>query len=117
MLVLLPVLIVTAGAVILGMRGHVSQQWQLQGVNNNGFMLNFAIEVRDSVIRKPESYDAEALETLAAAYPEPTQEGGPTIIVIMDESFADFRVMGEGFQTNEPVMPFLDSLHENTIRG
>ena len=116
-IVFLPTMAVVALIVALGMRGRVSQQWQLQGVNNNGFMLNFAIEVRDSVIRKPESYDAEALETLAAAYPEPTQEGGPTIIVIMDESFADFRVMGEGFQTNEPVMPFLDSLHENTIRG
>ena len=116
-LVLLPVLIVTAGAVILGMRGHVSQQWQLQGVNNNGFILNFAIEVRDSVIRKPENYDVDALETLSQEYPETDKEPGPTVIAIMDESFADFRVMGENFQTNEPVMPFLDTLQENTIRG
>lgn len=116
-IVFLPTMAVVAGLVALGMQGRVSKQWQLQGVNINGFMLNFAIEVRDSVIRKPEDYDPEALQALSDELPEPTQEGGPTIIVIMDESFADFRVMGEGFQTNEPVMPFLDSLRENTIRG
>ena len=116
-IILLPILAVSAGAVLFGMRGHVSQQWQLQGVNNNGFMLNFAIEVRDSVIREPENYDVDALEALAQEYPEDEKEPGPTVIVIMDESFADFRVMGENFQTNEPVMPFLDTLQENTIRG
>ena len=117
LLVLLPALAVSALAVSFGMRGHVSQQWQLHGVNKNGFMLNFAIELRDSVIRKPENYDVEALETFAADFPEDDNKPGPTVIVIMDESFADFRVMGENFQTNEPVMPFLDTLQENTIRG
>ncbi len=41
----------------------------------------------------------------------------PNIIVIMDESFADFSVVGDNFSTNIPVTPFIDSLQENTIKG
>ena len=113
----IPTVAILAAVVVLGMRGHVSEQWQLHGVNRNGFMLNFAIELRDSVIRKPDNYDPEALETMASEYETPSPDPGPTVIAIMDESFADFRVFGEHFQTNQPVMPFLDTLQENTIRG
>ncbi|MBR5308673.1 MAG: sulfatase-like hydrolase/transferase, partial [Clostridia bacterium] len=41
----------------------------------------------------------------------------PNIIVIMDESFADFRILGDNFNTDKPVTPFIDSLNENTIKG
>ncbi len=41
----------------------------------------------------------------------------PNIIVIMDESFADFRVLGDNLNTNIPVTPFIDSLSENTVKG
>ncbi len=104
-------------AILLGMNGHTSQQWHLHGVNNNGFLLNFTLELRDSFIRRPEDYDPDALAALAATYDPPEETAGPTIIAIMDESFADFRVLGDHFNTNEPVMPFFDSLRENTIRG
>ena len=40
----------------------------------------------------------------------------PTIITIMNESFADFRLVGD-LKTNMEVTPFLDSLKENTTRG
>ncbi len=40
----------------------------------------------------------------------------PTIITIMNESFADFNVLGD-LQTNEPVTPYIDSLKQNTTRG
>lgn len=41
----------------------------------------------------------------------------PNLIMIMNESFADLRVLGESFTTNQNVMPFYDSLTENTIKG
>ncbi|MDE6851052.1 MAG: sulfatase-like hydrolase/transferase [Lachnospiraceae bacterium] len=41
----------------------------------------------------------------------------PNLIMIMNESFADLRVLGEDFSTNQNVMPFYDSLTENTIKG
>ena len=48
----------------LGMTGMTSQQWRLHGTDYNGFLLNFAIELRDSFVRKPAGYDVEALEEL-----------------------------------------------------
>ena len=114
------ILIALSIGIGLGMTGMTSQQWRLHGTDYNGFLLNFAIELRDSFVRKPAGYDVEALEEQAASYdsdlPQATTED-PNIIVIMDESFADFRKLGSNFRTNVDVMPFIDSLQEDTIRG
>lgn len=40
----------------------------------------------------------------------------PNVVVIMNESFSDLRVVGD-IETNIPYMPFIDSLQENTIQG
>ena len=115
-----PILAALAIAIGLGMTGLTSQQWHLHGVNYNGFLLNFAIELRDSFIHKPSGYDADALRALAEPYDQEAARAdadAPTIIVIMDESFADFRVMGDNFQTNIEVTPFFDSIRDNAVRG
>lgn len=49
-------------------------------------------------------------ETIAA-------EGSPNVIVIMNESLADYTDIGEGLEFSEDYMPFLHSLKENTIKG
>lgn len=116
----IPILAALSIGLGLGMMGLTSQQWHLHGVNYNGFLLNFAIELRDSIIRKPAGYDAQAIRALAEPHetkPLPVDDEAPSIIVIMDESFADLRILGDNFQTNIDVTPFFDSLQENTIRG
>ena len=40
----------------------------------------------------------------------------PNIIAIMNESFTDFASVG-GIQTSKPLLPFIDSLQENTVKG
>lgn len=40
----------------------------------------------------------------------------PNIIAVMCESFADLRTVGD-IETNMEVMPFIDSLQKNTIKG
>ncbi len=45
-----------------------------------------------------------------------TGQKNPNIIMIMNESFSDLRVLGD-YQTDIDVMPFYDSLKENTIKG
>ena len=40
----------------------------------------------------------------------------PDIIVIMDEAFSDLRTVGH-FETGDEIMPFIDSLTDNTIKG
>ena len=47
---------------------------------------------------------------------ESGEQRRPTIITIMNESFADYRLIGD-LQTNIPVTPFIDSLDENTTHG
>lgn len=41
----------------------------------------------------------------------------PNIIIIMNESFSDYRILGNGITTNIPVMPYIDSLKDNTVKG
>ena len=49
---------------------------------------------------------------------EQTEKSGqlPNIIAIMNESFTDFASVG-GIQTSKPLLPFIDSLQENTVKG
>ena len=41
----------------------------------------------------------------------------PNLIVIMNESFADYTDIGNGLEFSEDYMPFIRSLTENTIKG
>lgn len=94
--------------------------WYTQGTQYNGYFLNFFIGIRDSFVKKPKNYNPETVEAFAQKYPDEVEEEKqkhPNIIVIMDESYADFRILGGGLNTNQPVTPFLDSLTENTIKG
>ena len=97
----------------------VMESWEQKGTYKNGYILNFALSIRDSFVSKPEGYSQEAIEALEDAYGATTQEGSeddPTIIVVMNESFADLSKVGN-IQTTETVTPFLDSISENAIKG
>ena len=94
----------------------VTETWEQKGTYRNGFLLNFALSIRDSFVEKPEHYSVEIVEKIAKEYTKEETEQKPTIIAIMDESFADFEVLGN-LETNKEVTPFIDSLKENTVRG
>ena len=96
----------------------------MKGSYRNGFVLNFVLSVRDSIISEPDGYSADAIQELEERYAgdgsaySARVKKDPTIIVIMNESFADLGVIGEeGLATNRALTPFLDSLTDNTIRG
>lgn len=95
--------------------------WSNEGATRNGYYLNFAVGFRDFFVDAPEGYSDAAIGELEIRYPvdpgQPDPESMPNIIVIMNESFADCDILGSDLRTNEPVMPFVDSLQENTIRG
>ena len=92
--------------------------WVQDGSISNGYLLNFSLGLRDSVIKKPQNCSG-LIDQIEAEYPEQAvslPEELPNIVVIMEESLADMRVLGE-LETNQPVTPFLDSLTDNTVRG
>ena len=96
------------------------KSWANQGSAKNGTMLNFFLQLRDSKIQVPEGYSPEALQELDRQYrtdeaAEPDRK--PSIIVIMNESFTDFSVLGNDVQTDVPLLPFTSALEDNTIRG
>lgn len=99
-----------------------TETWEQKGTYRNGYFLNFVLSVRDSFVGKPEGYSTEAVEALEEEYgsredaPSDEKAMSPTIIVIMNESFADLSVIGP-METNSPVTPFIDSLSENTVKG
>lgn len=114
----------TVAAALVFWRGSVDikmNTWSNEGATRNGYLLNFAVGLRDCFPEKPEGYSREALDALESAYPveeaAPQRENLPNILVIMSESYADFSILGSELRTNQPVTPFLDSLEENTIRG
>ena len=70
----------------------------------------------------PEGYSAGNTEAIAEAAageetPNTATDVKPVnIIAIMNESWADYRMVGN-LQTNREIMPYYDSLKENTIKG
>lgn len=99
----------------------VVESWEQKGTYRNGYLTNFVLGIRDSIITAPEGYTQESLTRLEEQYAsveETGQETDPTIIVIMNESFADLSVLSGGeMATSESVMPFYDSLDENVVKG
>ncbi len=106
-------------------RGVWLRDWQpwytyrLFGMES-GF-LEFA---RASFPKEPDKYSSaevkkiirEAEETAPAAAAPAAEEIPENIIVIMNEAFSDLRVY-PGFSTDVSMMPFIDSLTENTQKG
>lgn len=101
-----------------------TETWEQKGTYRNGYILNFVLGVRDSFVSAPDGYSKDAIAELEKEYSgSGTSYSGdygltkkPTIIAIMNESFADLSVLGE-LKTNEELTPFMDSMQENTIKG
>lgn len=115
---------VAAIAVVSANSGGINtESWQQKGTYRNGFILNYALSIRDSVVKAPASYSAEEVKTLEEKYGVDAEEDAgkvgedaPVIIAIMDESFADLSVIGD-LRLNQAFMPFIDSMEENVTKG
>ena len=115
------VMLIASATVIIGSANIRLRNWSNEGSKFNGYLLNFYIGIREAGLRAPVDYSADNLEMYAQQYNAqadtvPTGEK-PNIIIIMDESFADFNVYSNKLSTNIPVTPFIDSLTENTVKG
>ncbi len=81
-------------------------------------VMYFMITLQKLAVTEPADYSDENLDTIAAEIENESENTGvnPHIIVIVSESFSDLRQIG-AFETNTDVLPFFDSLSENTIQG
>ncbi|MDD6324324.1 MAG: sulfatase-like hydrolase/transferase [Lachnospiraceae bacterium] len=107
-----------------------------------GYFLATYIYENYQKVEKPDGYSTEAVEQLMTELTETSgrsdtaeqtktaetqtaasaskqsndEEMLPNIIAIMNESFTDFASVG-GIQISQPLLPFIDSLQENTVKG
>lgn len=98
------------------------------GISDYGYLLYFTANAGKAEVSKPEGYSVERADKILSAYAKDEKEEAiendsniknnikPNIIMIMNESFSDLRVLGN-FNTDTNVMEFYDSLKENTIKG
>ena len=89
--------------------------------HNNGLMASLFKQSRNLIIKRPDGYDINSLSKLASTIEVPIVEHDedyeyPNIIAIMNESFADLRVVGK-FNTNTEYLPYFNSLKKNVIKG
>ena len=119
--------------------GFAISYWnQQQSYEKYGDWLAFCLNLRNVYPERPENYSADEVSNIVGGLliddgisPEgdkaynmltgendyaPTEKQ-PNIIMIMNESFADLQSVGDGFKTNKEVLPFFNSLKENTVRG
>ena len=87
----------------------------------NGYLVASLMDIRDSRISKPQGYSLEKVEELLEEAGGNSEDGldgkrRPHIILIMNESYSDLRVLGN-LEISEENMSFFNSLKENTVRG
>lgn len=90
----------------------------LKSFHEEGMVTTYLKSVFNSIVREPEGYSRELVSGYLADYQEKQKPEGvqPTnIIMVMNEAFADLRTVGMNPAID--VMPFIDSLDENTVEG
>lgn len=96
-------------------------QWDakvLEGFHREGIVLTFVKSAITAHIDRPGGYSREVVDAYLKDYPAEagTEAIQPTrIIMVMNEAFSDLRTVG--LDESIDVMPFIDSLEENTIDG
>ena len=90
----------------------------LKSFHEEGMVTTYLKSAFNSIVREPEGYSRELVSGYLADYQEKQKPEGvqPTnIIMVMNEAFADLRTVGMNPAID--VMPFIDSLDENTVKG
>ena len=94
---------------------------QKKGYLKNGYILSFILNVQYTLVSQPDGYSPQAVDKIANNYEVTTGKNKtlkqkPNVVVIMNETFSDLNVVNN-IKTNKEVMPFINSLKENTIKG
>ena len=88
----------------------------------DGYLVASMIDIQASRIVRPTGYSIDVIERLFKEAESDSQTASdtesvlPHVILIMNESFSDLRVLGK-LQISEENLPFFYSLEENTVRG
>lgn len=92
----------------------------MKSFHEEGMVLTFLKSAYNTRVRVPEGYSRELVDSYLADYQSAAAPDGdavrPTnVIMVMNEAFSDLRSVGMNPAID--VMPFIDSLEENTVEG
>ena len=90
----------------------------LKNFHEEGIVTTYLTSTFNASVKKPEGYSRELVDSFLADYGPALPSDGirPTnIIMVMNEAFSDLRTVG--LDARIDVMPFIDSLRENTVDG
>ena len=91
----------------------------MKSFHEEGMVLTFLKSAYNTKVKTPEGYSRELVNSYLKEYQSTDIERDkirPTnIIMVMNEAFSDLRTVG--LNPAIDVMPFIDSLDENTIKG
>lgn len=96
--------------------------WDLESnYREKGYLFTLLAEMQYLDQEVPDGYSVEAVEEIAEARTAESvaRETGispENIIVIMNESWADFRMISDEAYLDE-ITPFIDAMSENTVKG
>lgn len=95
----------------------------MESYQKYGGVLTFARSVGYAVVKKPEGYTTAKVDQIIQEYEkksaneqQSTAKQYPNIITVVNETFADIKVLGD-FKTNEDYMPYFHSLKKNCVTG
>ena len=105
-------------------KGKAAKEFSLfsiqKSIANLGYGYSNLCIVRLSHIEKPLSYSGSEIKKIVSEITEPEMTNGTVrpknIIVIMNESLSDLRIVGN-LETNKEFMPYIKSLDKNTVKG
>lgn len=94
--------------------------WEMELLySRQGMVASFVANLKYMQDTAPEGYDEQAVVQLLEEIDSRaaiSSVQAQNVIVIMNESFSDFRVINDEMESNE-YMPIWDSLSENTLKG
>lgn len=82
----------------------------------NGVLYSLFVEVKQHGVEQPTGYSAENAQEALACSTSAVQTTQPNIIVVMNESLADYDYVGE-LPLTEDILPYIHSMEENCIKG
>lgn len=116
-------LVVLANGKILNRYGLYPDSWTPErAYYKNGPLANFWVYFQYMRMKKPVNYSADAARKILERYPEISIDSDavkPNIILIMNESLADFSSHTESgtLRFSEEPLSFIHGLSENTVKG
>ncbi len=82
----------------------------------NGVLYSLYVEAKQHDIEEPTGYSKDVAETVLQTSQTTKEHNRPNIIVVMNESLADYDLVGE-LPLTQDILPFLHSMDENCIKG